>query len=119
MAAGFANRYGGDVLIASSAGLAPIPQAPPDTIRAMNELNVDVSSHIPCRYDPIETMKYDIVINMSGFNLPGPKPKQLIEWDVTDPYGSPFEVYRSTRDDLEHRVMRLILELRRRAKLAV
>jgi arsenate reductase (thioredoxin) len=119
MAEGFANHYGADVLTATSAGLAPIPQIPADTIRAMAELNVDVTTHVPRRYDPLEVLEYDLVVNMSGFRLPGPRPKQVVEWDVKDPYGAPIDVYRVTRGDLEQRVMRLILELRKRLKLAV
>jgi protein-tyrosine-phosphatase len=53
---------------------------------------------------------------MAGFKLPGPAPKELIEWNVNDPYRSPMHVYFEVRDDLEQRVMNLILDLRRRAK---
>jgi arsenate reductase len=116
MAAGFANHYGGDVLIASSAGLAPTQAIPVDTVRAMGEMNVDVSKHVPRRYEPFEGVEYDIVVNMAGFKLPGPPPKELIEWKVGDPYGAPLDAYRMTRNDLEQRVMRLILDLRRKAK---
>jgi arsenate reductase len=116
MAEGLANHYGGDVLKAASAGLAPVPAIVPDTVRAMDELNVDVSSHVPRRYDPFEAGEYDIVVNMAGFKLPGPAPKALVEWQVNDPYGGPADVYRTVRNDLEQRVMRLILDLRREAK---
>ena len=56
---------------------------------------------------------------MAGFKLPGPPPRELVEWNVHDPFSSPMETYRATRSDLEQRVMRLILDLRRRAKQAV
>ncbi len=116
MAAGFANHYGGDVLIASSAGLAPTQAVPVHTVLAMQEMNVDVSKHVPRRYEPFEGLESDIVVNMAGFRLPGPPPKELVEWQVTDPYGATIDVYRSTRNDLEQRVMRLILELRRKSR---
>jgi arsenate reductase len=117
MAEGFANRYGSDVLTAASAGLAPTQTIPLDTVEAMREKNIDVSGHVPSHYEPFEAVDYDLVVNMAGFKLPGPpEPKELIEWDVNDPYGSPVEVYRVVRDDLEQRVMRLILDLRRRKK---
>ena len=118
MAEGFANHYGGDVLRASSAGLAPAQMTPAETIAAMDEMNVDISNHVPRRYDPFEAVDYDIVVNMAGFKLPGARPKELVEWEVTDPIGRPMEIYRATRSELEQRVMRLILELRRRAKQA-
>jgi arsenate reductase len=116
MAEGFANHYGGDVLIASSAGLAPIPSVPPLTVLAMEEMNVDVSGHMPQLYDSQKAQEFDIVVNMAGFKLPGPAPAELVEWQVKDPYGAPMEAYRATRGDLEQRVMQLILDLRRRAK---
>jgi arsenate reductase len=116
MAEGFANHYGSDVLIATSAGLAPAQGIPPDTVAAMGEMNIDVSQHIPQRYDPFAAAESDIVVNMAGFKLPGPQPKGLVEWQVRDPIGSSLANYRLVRDDLEQRVMLLILELRRRAK---
>lgn len=116
MAEGFANHYGGDVLRASSAGLAPVLSVARETVAAMMDRNVDVSGHVPRPYDPRETNVTDIVVNMAGFKLPGPAPKELIEWKVTDPYGSSMNVYCAVRDDLEQRVMNLILDLRRRAK---
>jgi arsenate reductase len=117
MAEGFANRYGSDVLKASSAGLAPAQKIPADTVEAMSEMNIDVSGHVPHRYEPLEAADYDLVVNMAGFKLPGPPaPREVMEWDVNDPFGAPIEVYRTVRDDLEHRVMRLILNLRRLKK---
>ena len=116
MAEGFANHYGADVLHATSAGLAPMQSIPAPTVAAKDELNVDVSTHVPRLYDPYEVSDYDIVVNMAGFKLPGPQPKELIEWKVTDPIGAPMDTYRLTRGELESRVMRLILDLRRRAQ---
>jgi arsenate reductase len=116
MAEGFANHYGGDVLQATSAGLAPMQSVPRDTVLAMGEMNVDVSGHLPQRYDPFLAAEYDVVINMAGFKLPGLPPKQVVEWKVKDPYGSSLEDYRAVRNDLEQRVMRLILDMRKQTK---
>jgi arsenate reductase len=116
MAEGFANHYGGDVLVAASAGLSPTETIPPDTVLAMEEMNVDVSNHVPRRYEPFDATRYDIVVNMAGFRLPGPPPKEVIEWQVNDPYRASMDTYRAARNDLEQRVMRLILDLRRKAE---
>jgi protein-tyrosine-phosphatase len=118
MAEGFANRYGSDVLIATSAGLAPTKGVAPETVETMHELGIDVSGHIPARYEPVLVPRYDLVVNMSGYRLPGDAPQELIEWDVEDPYLGPPELYRRVRADLENRVMQLILLLRRRKKLS-
>lgn len=114
MAEAFANRYGADVLKAASAGLAPVQQIPPMTVAAMAEIGMDVSIHMPRRYDPFEALECDLVVNMSGFNLPGPAPRKVKEWVVPDPMGGPIGAFRIVRGDLEKQVMQLILDLRRR-----
>jgi len=114
MAEAYANRYGGDVLIATSAGLSPVRSVVPETVMIMNEVGIDVSSHVPLRYEPLSVGYYDIVVNMSGFRLPGKPPKELLEWNVADPFQQPPDVYRKVRGELEQRVMQLILKLRQR-----
>jgi protein-tyrosine-phosphatase len=116
MAEGFANQYGSDVLSARSAGLAPLQEIPLETVATMDEIDVDVSRHVPRRYDPFEAVDYDLVINMAGYKLPGPPGKQVVEWQVKDPFQASAEAYRAVRDDLEHRVMRLILDLRKQSR---
>jgi protein-tyrosine-phosphatase len=116
MAEAFANRYGSDVLSATSAGLAPLQKVPLETVAAMEEIDIDVSRHVPRRYDPFEAVDCDLVINMAGYKLPGPPGKDVVEWQVKDPYRASAEAYRVVRDELEQRVMRLILGLRRHAK---
>ena len=116
MAEALANHYGSDVLKASSCGIAPTRVVTRNTVLAMSEMGVDVSSHLPRIYNLREASQYDIVVNMSGYPLPGPAPRQVIEWQVDDPMGAPIERFRAVRGDLENRVMRLILDLRRRAR---
>ena len=113
MAEGFARHYGSDVLVASSSGLAPLTSCVQETTDIMLEKNVDISLHIPRYFTPVETPRFDIVVNMSGMRLPGVPPRELLDWNVNDPYRQKPEVYRATRDDIENRVMRLILQLRR------
>lgn len=113
MAEGFANCYGSDVLVAESYGLAPVPHVPRNGIVAMREKNIDISAHVSRRYDPAGAAEADIVVNMSDYGLPGPRPRKLIEWKIVDPFGQPIEAFRTTRDTLEQEVMRLILQLRR------
>jgi arsenate reductase len=116
MAEAFANHYGGDVLTAVSSGLGPTQGVARNTVRVMAEMDIDVSQHVPRLYNPFEAAGCDIVINMAGFDLPGPQPRGLIAWDVNDPFQSPLDTYRAVRNDLEQRVMRLILDLRRQPK---
>ena len=115
MAEGFARHYGADVLVAASSGVSPLTKALKETAEIMEEKNVDISRHVPRYFTPLETPRFDIVVNMSGMPLPGIAPRELLEWDVSDPYCRGKEAYRATRDDIENRVMRLILRLRRHA----
>jgi arsenate reductase (thioredoxin) len=115
MAEGFANFYGKDVLSAKSAGLSPTPVVVQETIDTMAEKNIDISHHYPKKFDPLEAKDFDLIINMSGFFLPGKLATPERKWEVRDPYGDSEDVYRAVSNDLEMRVMQLILELRRLA----
>jgi arsenate reductase (thioredoxin) len=114
MAEGLANHYGGDVLIATSSGLSPVQAIVPETVQIMRDINIDVSRHVPSWYQPQTSGQYDIVVNISGMRLPpGKPPKEILEWPVEDPYRKSKDVYEKVRDDLENRVMQLILQLRK------
>jgi arsenate reductase len=115
MAEGFANRYGKDVMVALSAGIAPTGSIPPETVAVMRERNVDVSAHVPLVYDPREVDDCHLVVNLAGIKLVGVPGKKLVDWKVDDPFGGPIELYRKVRNELEARVMRLILDLRLQA----
>ncbi len=113
MAEGFANLYGKDVLVASSSGLAPTEIIVRETIECMRENGVDLSNQYPKRYDPLNSGSYDLIINMSGYDLPEPIEAPFRNWFVRDPIGQSEQVYRDSRDSIERQVMQLILQLRR------
>ncbi len=55
--------------------------------------------------------QFDLIVNMSGHPLPrmnGP----VVDWVVRDPIGLSDEVYEAVADQIEQRVMRLVLEMR-------
>jgi arsenate reductase len=116
MAEGFANQYGNDVLMATSSGLAPTPIVARETIETMEEKNIDISQHYPKKFDPLEANGVDLIVNMSGFVLPGKPTAPVEEWKVRDPFGYSMEVYMESANDLEMKVMGLILRLRRENK---
>jgi protein-tyrosine-phosphatase len=113
MAEGFANRYGNDVLIAASSGLAPTQIVAQETIDTMAEKNIDIRHHYPKKFDPLEGKDADLIVNMSGYVLPGKLTVPIEEWKVRDPFGESMEVYMESANDVEMRVMGLILRLRR------
>ncbi len=114
MAEGFARAYGSDVMTASSAGLYPTSSVAAETIETMFEKNIDISSHVPKQFDPAHT-DADIILNMAGSDLPGDLSADVRRWDIEDPYGRSLNVYRRSCQEIENRVMHLILELRKTA----
>ncbi len=113
MAEGFAHAYGRDVVNARSAGLAPTTSIDADTLQAMRDKNIDISSQIPKQFDPLETGDCDLIVNMSGYDLPGTFTAPVREWNIKDPYRLRPEIYQQVCNAIEHEVMRLILELRK------
>lgn len=113
MAEGFANLYGKDVLVATSSGLAPTEIIVRETIECMREKGVDLTNHFPKRYKPDESINYDLIVNISGYDLPEPILAPVRNWIVRDPIGQSEHVYRDSRDNIERQVMQLILQLRR------
>jgi arsenate reductase len=114
MAEGFARVYGSDVMTPASAGIWPAMMVPVETREAMAEKNIGIEDQFPKPLDKFQANQFDLVVNMSGYPLPGhPKAR---EWKVEDPIGGTAETYRETRDLIESLVMKLILDLRRQNK---
>jgi arsenate reductase (thioredoxin) len=113
MAEAFARTYGSDVLVPASAGVAPARSVASDTIRAMDEKNIDLRDHYPKTICQLGRADFDIVVNMSGAYLPEQVGRRVIDWEVPDPVSLAYSAHCEVRDQIEHLVMRLILELRR------
>jgi arsenate reductase (thioredoxin) len=114
MAAGFARTYGADVLTVQSAGLAPAMTVSSLTRQVMLEKNIDIGQEFPKTLEMASPSEADLIINMSGHPLPGKTEAKVETWAVRDPIGESEEVYREVRDQIEQRVMRLILKVRAR-----
>lgn len=116
MAEGFARAYGSDVMVPASAGLAPAMGlgVPPDTVRAMDEKNIDLRQHFPKGFKHLGRAEFDLVVNMSGMGLPDPVTAPVREWDVPDPVMLTYEEHCEVRDYIERLVKALISELRQR-----
>ncbi len=113
MAEGFARTYGSDVLIAQSAGLAPAIVVAPLTHKVMLEKDIDLGDLYPKDLDHVREPA-DLIINMSGYPLPGQTHVPVEEWKVRDPIGESEEVYRAVRDQIEQKVRELVEALRTR-----
>lgn len=113
MAEGFARAYGADVLIPASAGLFPAIGIAPDTKRAMLERNIDIGDHFPKTIRHLGRARFDLAVNMSGEEIPPDAGGRIVEWDVPDPVCESYERHCEIRDQIESKVMNLVLELRR------
>ena len=115
MAEGFARAYGGDIMVAQSAGLSPAPIVQPETRKVMAERNVRIDEQFPKGMEILAREQFDVIVNMSGQNLPlapGPPGAKVREWVVKDPMGQGDAVYKTVVEQVEALVMRLILEMR-------
>jgi arsenate reductase len=115
MAEGFARAYGSDVIAPHSAGLMPAVSVAPLTRAVMLEKNIDIGDAFPKGFDFAIRQGIDLIVNMSGTKLSPQSVFQVEDWEVRDPIGESENVYRTVRDEIEQRVMRLILDTRRRA----
>jgi arsenate reductase (thioredoxin) len=116
MAEGFARAYGADVVIPASAGLAPALGIAPDTRRAMLERNINIEEHFPKTIRQLGRARFDLAINMSGEELPPTPAERIVDWDIDDPVRESYERHCEIRDEIERKVMNLVLELRRGAE---
>ena len=112
MAEGFARKYGADGMQPYSAGLYPAPIVAPLTQKVMLEKNVDLSEHFPKGLEAVPAGSFDIVVNMSGQRMPAPPGVTVEEWKVRDPIAQSEAVFREVANEIEQRVMRLVLMLR-------
>jgi len=115
MAEGFARTYGSDVMEAVSAGLGPAFEVSPMTVTTMKEKNIDMSAAVPRGVDAVDRAGLSLIVNISGQKLPA-RDVPMVEWEVRDPIGRDEKVFREVRDQIEHLVMGLILQLRAQEK---
>ena len=115
MAEAFANKYGNEKVIASSAGNKPAEKVNPVVAEVLKEKGIDISMNKPKLITAKMANEADLVVTM-GCNdqevCPGPFFKPTIEWHLEDPKGKPIEKVREIRDQIEAQVRALITELK-------
>ncbi len=94
MAEAFANKYGKDRFIVSSAGNKPADKVNPTVVEVLKERGIDISMNKPKLLTFQMTQDADLIVTM-GCNdngiCPGPFFKPTIEWKLEDPKGKPIE----------------------------
>ena len=116
MAEAFANRYGKEKLVASSAGLMLADRVNPVVVEVMKEKGIDISMNKPKLLTTKMAEASDLIVTM-GCSVekfcPAPLLKNVIDWGLKDPKNQPIEKVRQIRDEIEKRVLKLISELNR------
>src|SRR5665647_676736 len=113
MAEAFANKYRKDKFVILSAGNKPAETVNPVVVEVMKEKGIDISSNKPKLLTFQMSQESALIVTM-GCNdqgiCPGPFFKPTIEWKLEDPKGKPIEKVREIRDEIDHKVQRLIEE---------
>jgi arsenate reductase (thioredoxin) len=114
MAEGFARHLGSDVADVNSAGLEPYFEVPSKTKEVMREKGIDLSDHFPKGVGEVSIQDFDIVVNLSGIQMPILDRREWHNWPIDDPFGMKDATYRRVRDEIEERVSALLNNLRTR-----
>lgn len=108
MAEGFAKEYAGDILEVYSAGTDPSEAVKENAVKAMQELNIDISDQYPKYLEDIP-QELDVLITMGcGVECPYLPCKFREDWGLDDPAGKPMHVFRETREIIDNKVKALI-----------
>ena len=109
MAEAFFNEYTSDRHRGLSAGSQPAESVNPNAVKAMEEVDIDISDVKPKRLMADLVEEADIVITMGcGENVCPIVPKEIIVWDLEDPSGKPLEKVRQIRDHISEKVQQLV-----------
>lgn len=112
MAAGLLDYHGAGRIVVRSAGSAPGDEVNPSAVAVMSELGIDISKEYPKPLTDEAVRASDVVITMGcGDECPWYPGKRYLDWKVTDPAGLPPDDVRPIRDEIDRRVLRLLVEL--------
>jgi arsenate reductase len=100
---------------ARSAGTTPAQRVHPKVVEAMREIGIDVSARTPQKLTDELAAWADVIVTMGcGDQCPYIAGKQYIDWDLPDPKGMPLPEVRRIRDEIRHRVLKLVRDLQER-----
>jgi arsenate reductase len=112
------NRVAAGRHRARSAGSEPGDAVHPVVLAALAEIGIDASDHVPCRLEPDDVRRVDVVVSTCGDEACAAMPPGVtrIAWDLPDPKHRPIEEVRALRDEIEQRVATLVAELDERRR---
>jgi arsenate reductase (thioredoxin) len=112
MAAALLDHYAKGRVVVRSAGSTPADEINPAVLAVMNEIGLDLSKEFPKPLTTEAVEGADVVISMGcGDACPIYPGKRYLDWDLPDPAGKPLGEVRPIRDDIEQRVLGLMVEL--------
>src|SRR6266404_3854604 len=112
MAAGLLDLRSQGRIGVRSAGSAPADEVNPVVVEAMREAGVDISRELPKPLTGEAVQGADVVVTMGcGDACPVFPGKRYEDWELEDPSGKDLETVRRIRDEIDARVVRLIVEL--------
>ena len=114
MAEGFFNKYAPDGYKGISAGTKPVSQINPVALEVMKEVGIDIS--VQKSKDITEDMMRNSykTVNMGCMekeSCPTLFLPNALDWNLEDPKGKPIEKVREIRDEIDHRVKKLVASL--------
>jgi arsenate reductase len=112
IAAGFLTSLAGDTIEVRSAGSAPADSINPIVVEAMREEGIDLAEQEPKILTTDAIQASDVVITMGcGDVCPFFAGKRYLDWQLDDPAGQGLDAVRLVRDEIRHRIEKLITEL--------
>lgn len=106
------DHHGKGNVIVRSAGSAPGETINPSIAAILTERGLDVSKEFPKPLTDQAARAADIIITMGcGDACPVYPGKRYLDWALTDPAGKSIDEVRPIVDDIEQRVLALLLEL--------
>jgi arsenate reductase len=112
MAEAFARARGDGVWEVESAGLMPAVSIAPPVRTVMEEKKIEMGDQFPKPLEWVHPETFDLVVNMSGYDLPEGLVVNERKWDVDDPIGRGEKVYRKVRDRIDELVSALLAEVK-------
>ena len=118
MAEGLLRALGGDRFEVFSAGAKPAGYVHPLAIRAMQELNIDISRHTSKSLDVFDGQKFDCLITVCDNAREAcpayPGAAQQLHWSFDDPAHAPgteeekLRIFRRVRDEIRQHIQQFL-----------